>query len=314
MTTLRPYSVRVFVPSGQPDDLIVIEKSNWTGLGFAFPRSSISAVKSRSEMQQAGVYVLWGQEEDESLPKVYVGMSDAVGNRISNHIGNAEREFWEHTAAFTSKDGNFTGTHARYVESHLISLAGQAGRCVLQNSQDPNTPSMSEADKADADSFLQDVLLCLPLLGANFFSELRIRQVRQQVADAVQPAEPTQSSPLMDDAGMFYLRSGDGDRAVDATGYVSGSEFVVLAGSKAAKSEIPSVHPSITKRRSDLIRRGILVDEGSFYSLTRDTPFDRPSTASSTMRGSNSNGRIEWKDAGGKSLRDVEKDSVLERP
>ena len=33
------FSVRIFVPSGDPEGTRVIEKSNWTGQGLIFPRS-----------------------------------------------------------------------------------------------------------------------------------------------------------------------------------------------------------------------------------------------------------------------------------
>ncbi len=310
MTTSQPYSVRIFVPSGQPDDLFIIEKSNWTGMGFAFPRPNFAKAKSRPELQRPGVYVLWGHNDDELLPQVYVGMSDSVSDRILNHMSNSNRDFWVHTVAFTSKDGNLTGTHARYVESRLVSLANQAGRCVLRNDQNPNSPNLPEADKADAESFLQDVLLCLPLVGANFFAELQSQPTKKQAADDGPTTETNQPNQFGQDLNLFYLRIGNGDRAADATGYVNGSEFVVLARSKAAKIEAASASATITKRREDLINRGILEDQETHYLMTKDTPFDTPSAASSTMRGSNSNGRIDWKNSSGKTLNEVEQDSV----
>jgi len=34
----RPFSIRIFVPGGDPDGLRIVEKSNWTGVGVAFNR------------------------------------------------------------------------------------------------------------------------------------------------------------------------------------------------------------------------------------------------------------------------------------
>jgi hypothetical protein len=36
MTT--PYSIRIFLPGGDPDGLRTIEKSNWSGAGIVLPR------------------------------------------------------------------------------------------------------------------------------------------------------------------------------------------------------------------------------------------------------------------------------------
>ena len=53
------FSVRIFVPSGEPEGLRIIEKSNWTGLGLVFPRSLFAEVRHRKELNRTGVYILW---------------------------------------------------------------------------------------------------------------------------------------------------------------------------------------------------------------------------------------------------------------
>jgi len=39
MGTPRGFSVRIFIPTGEPEGLRIVEKSNWTGQGMVFPRS-----------------------------------------------------------------------------------------------------------------------------------------------------------------------------------------------------------------------------------------------------------------------------------
>lgn len=34
----KPYSIRIFLPGGDPDGLRLIEKSNWSGVGLVIPR------------------------------------------------------------------------------------------------------------------------------------------------------------------------------------------------------------------------------------------------------------------------------------
>lgn len=60
MAKTAAFSVRIFVPSGDPDGLRIVEKSNWTGRGFVFPRSEFAEVRQRSELRRTGVYLLWG--------------------------------------------------------------------------------------------------------------------------------------------------------------------------------------------------------------------------------------------------------------
>ena len=54
------FSVKIFVPSGDPEGPRVIEKSNWTGQGIVFPRSLFAEVRHREEFTRTGVYVVWG--------------------------------------------------------------------------------------------------------------------------------------------------------------------------------------------------------------------------------------------------------------
>ena len=79
------FSVRIFVPSGEPEGLRVIEKSNWTGQGLVFPRPLFAKVRSREELNRTGVYVLWGPGRSGQLPLAYVGEGDVLLPRLDSH-------------------------------------------------------------------------------------------------------------------------------------------------------------------------------------------------------------------------------------
>jgi hypothetical protein len=34
----EPYTIRIFVPDGDPESVKIVERLNWTGIGVAFPR------------------------------------------------------------------------------------------------------------------------------------------------------------------------------------------------------------------------------------------------------------------------------------
>lgn len=165
------FSVRIFLPSGDPDGLRVVEKSNWTGQGLVFPRSCFAAARGRNELKRTGVYILWGEGETGQLSRVYVGEGDGVVSRLEQHARN--KDFWTHAAVFTSKDDNLNKAHVQYLEARLVKLASDAKRCELDNGNLPQQPTLSEADIADAESFLADVLLCLPVVGVSFFEATR---------------------------------------------------------------------------------------------------------------------------------------------
>lgn len=57
MTNSSGFSVRIFMPSGKPEGLRVVEKSNWSGQGLVFPRSLYGAERKRPELTRTGVYI-----------------------------------------------------------------------------------------------------------------------------------------------------------------------------------------------------------------------------------------------------------------
>ena len=142
----RPFSIRVFVPGGNPDGLRVIEESNWTGLGVVFPRSEFPEVKSRAEFQRTGIYILVGPPDDGDLPVIYIGQGDPVRARLESHYAN--KDFWTWSAFFVTKDDSLNKAHIGHLESQLLALARDAKRAKLYNSNAPNPSPLSEAESA----------------------------------------------------------------------------------------------------------------------------------------------------------------------
>ena len=54
------FTLRMFVPDGDPEGVRLIDRMNWTGLGVVFPRSKWPEVKNRKEFGRTGVYILTG--------------------------------------------------------------------------------------------------------------------------------------------------------------------------------------------------------------------------------------------------------------
>lgn len=174
MSIRQPYSIKIFLPGGDPDGLRTIEKSNWSGSGLVVPRSLFGEAKQRKELARTGVYVLVGPPEESGLPRIYVGEGDPIRPRLEQHV--AKKDFWTTCIAFTSKDENLNKAHVQYLEAWLIALATRAKRCVLDNGNAPQLPSLSEADTADAGGFLAEMMLCFPVLGVGVFSAATIEQ------------------------------------------------------------------------------------------------------------------------------------------
>jgi hypothetical protein len=280
----KPFSVKIFLADGDPAGIKVVEKSNWTGVGLVFPQSLFAEAKKRKELQRTGVYVLVGPGESVQLPKMYIGEGDPILPRLNQH--ESKKDWWTHAVAFTSKDQNLNKAHIQYLESRLVELAATAKRCQLDNGNRPMVPSLSEADLADAESFLEDILLCMPILGYSLFEQ----------------------APLAKAKTLRYHLTAKG---LKAEGYESSEGFVVVKGSLATVVEAPSIHAYLKELRAALTREGVLQLVGKSYALVQDYTFASPSTAAGVLAGRSANGREMWKTASGLTLKQVQEGSSV---
>ena len=277
----RPTSIRIFLADGVPEGLRIVEKSNWTGRAVVASRSQIDRALAREELAQPGVYVLTGSSE-EGASRVYVGEADALRDRIKQHV--ASKEFWTRVVAFSSTNEGLKA-HVRYLESRLIGLARDAKQWELENGTQPAEPPLSEADRADAEWFLAEMLVIFPLLGIDAFEPASGQAPRT-------PGPGGGSAELM-------LRQ----RGADARGREVADGFVVLKGSRARASEVGSIHQYLSDLRKQLQERGVLVAEEDDLVFTQDFRFGSPSTAAGVLVGGSANGRRAWTDERGRTLK-----------
>jgi hypothetical protein len=166
----EPFTLRVFVPSGDPDGTRIIEKMNWTGRGYFVPRADWPNVRKREELMGAGVYVLLGHEQDEignELPVAYIGQTDVIRDRIDQH--DKGKDFWENAMFFLSTNGGLNRAHISWLEWELMAQAQRAKRGRLENGLTHTEPRLSESEKADVRSFLKEMLRLMPVMGVHFF-------------------------------------------------------------------------------------------------------------------------------------------------
>ncbi|TMU20315.1 GIY-YIG nuclease family protein [Halomonas sp. ATBC28] len=282
----RPTSIRIFLADGTPEGLRIVEKSNWTGRAVVANRSQLERALARSEMAQPGVYVLSGLTE-EGVAKLYVGEADALGERIKQHVSG--KEFWTRAVAFTSTNEGLNKANVRYLEAGLLALAKTANQWALDNGTFPAPPPLSEADRADAEWFLAEMLVIFPLLGIDAFEAAS----SQAAASSSEQVEP----PL-----TLYLN----ERGAEGAGREVADGFVVIKGSLARAEETLSIHDYMREQRQLLQERGVLAPLDGKLVFTQDFRFSSPSTAAGVLVGGSANGRLAWKDASGKTLKAIQ--------
>jgi hypothetical protein len=281
---MTPFSLRIFVADGDPDGLRIVDKSNWIGKALVFPRALLPQVKARPELAQTGVYLLLGPRPDGEGDMLYVGEGDPIRPRLESHY--AQKDFWTRAIGFTTTTaGQLNKAHVQFLESRLIAFARASKRMPLDNVNQPAEPTLSEADRADMDVFLGHMLGMLPVLGVHAFEQA--------------PKAPAA------EAGLVLTCKGKG---VQATGYEASQGFVVRAGSQAVAAVTTSFTQmaGASELRTDLLNNGVLVKENDVLRFTQDYVFSAPSAASDMVLGGCTNGRTSWKDAKGRTLKEIQ--------
>lgn len=284
MSHSTPFILHVLVADGDPDGLRIVERSNWSGKALMFPRALYTQVRNRAEFKQPGVYLLLGPRTDGDGETLYIGEGDPVFDRFESHYAN--KDFWTRAVFFVAGPGQLNKAHVQYLESQLVSRAKAAKRMPLENGNSPAEPTLSEADRAYMEVFLQNLLGILPVLSIQAFEQGR--------STAAKGKYPT-----------FKCLG----RGVTAIGHDTPQGFVIQAGSFAAVGEAPSLTeylPNVSKLRADLLKSGVLITESKLLRFTQDYTFSSPSLASSVVLGRSSNGRTEWKDPSGKTLKQLQ--------
>ena len=178
----KPYTIRVFVPEGDPSSFKIIDKMNWTGITLEISRDAWKKHKNRKEINEAGVYILFGYQEESDLPTIYVGQGDGIKKRIDSHEKN--KDFWDKVFIFVSSNGGLNRAHITWLEWALIQQAIKTGRCTLDNTVTPNEPILTESEKSDTQEFLNEILSILPLV------EIRVFDKAKKIKVCPKPPEP----------------------------------------------------------------------------------------------------------------------------
>lgn len=278
-------TLKIFLVDGIPEGLRIIEKSNWIGRCLACSRTQFPKIKDRLEFKKTGLYLIYGVDLNNLQPTIYIGEGDPVLQRIEAHDRN--KDFWDHLILFTSKDENLNKAHIQYLESRLVAMAQNAKKCRLENGNTPALPALSESDVADMESFLENMVLVYGVLGVDVFETPKIDLKNSQTAESLSIKGPNTT----------------------ATGYESMEGFIVIKGAKATSLETPSLPETIKAARAQMLADGLFSRSENSLILMQDYTFTSPSTAAAIFLGRSANGRTEWKNSKGVTLKELQENN-----
>ena len=278
-------TIKIFLVDGEPNGLKTAELSNWVGQAIVIPRNKLKDIKQRPDCNKPAIYFLFGKENEEALlSTAYIGEAENLWNRLSTH--DSSKDFWQAAVAFVSKDNNLTKAHVKYLESRCLNIANQVKRFGLENSTESSLPSLSEADIAEMEEFLENLKLLLSAMGYLILQEVISKEVKSA------------SDPLFICKGKNAL----------ATGRMTNEGFVVYKDSTVTMNITKWVIERTQKIIEKLLSNNYLEKkDNGLYVFVKDYVFNSPSAASDVILGNSTSGWKKWKTENGKTLEEVYK-------
>jgi len=281
-------SIRIFLVDGTSSGLRTAELGMSTLKALVVPRASLSLAKERNEVQKTGVYVLLGPDSEHlGQKRIYVGETDAIITRLIAHNKDADKDFWDESVVFVSKDDNLTKSHVRYLEARLIGLANEAKRATVANeTTPPEQGKLPEADIAEMEEFIAQARILLGSLGYDVFEPVQINSILKTSEDGVSD----NAKPVFEYAGDHF----DASCIVD----MDAGKFIVKKDSKARRQEAPTLPGTYRNLREQLIQNGVLqvIDNDSYsYKFSQDYSFTAATPAAQVVSGTPISGRMAWK-------------------
>lgn len=269
--------VKMLLLEGNPNGRIMCNLDNWIGNSYKIPRSLVKKCSDRKDLNNTGIYILFGKQDDKNV--AYIGEAEDIFARLKQHL--ERKEFWNECVVFISKDNNLNKAHVKYIENKLYNIAVKADRYLIENRSVPTESSLSEFDIVDMNKFIDSIKLVTSIYGYKIFDE--IIEKEELNTENILTIEKI-------------------NKNISARALITEEGFVVMKGSTASDSFTEGTTECFKISGTKLKSEGIIDSNNVF---TKDYIFTSPSAAAVIILGRNSNGLVEWKNAEGKTLKEL---------
>ncbi|TBN02454.1 GIY-YIG nuclease family protein [Hyunsoonleella flava] len=277
----RPQTIQIFLPDGSPRSVKIAEITNRVVKAVLVPRNKLEYISTRTELNNVGIYFLFGESAEKAKPIVYIGEAEDCLERLKQH--NRTKEFWNYAVVMVSKINAFTKSHAKYLEHIAVDQAKESNRYETENQTAPSKPFVTESMEADLLDSFDTIKILLSTLGFPVYDKVGKEQVTSKE--------------------LLFLNG----RNIKAEGDLIDDGFVVFKGSQVKKDTVPSCHEYLINLRQKLIQNEILIEKNGNYEFVQDYVFNSPSTAGGVVLGRSTNGWTKWKNKGGKTLDEIKR-------
>ena len=283
----------LFLIDGEATGRIKCTLSNWTGLAYKIPRSYLEKSKERQDLKQSGVYFLIEKNENGD-DEVYIGQASTRKNgegvlfRVIEHL--KDNKYFSEVVILITQNNSFGPTEISYLENRFTNLALVAGRYTVRNGNEPNIGNVTEEKESELEEFIKYSKMVLGVLGYKVF--IPILNTTEKIIEKNQKES------------KFYLsrKSKKSQQLIQASCIRTNEGFVVLKDSMIEGIDSEAIPLAIKELRTKCKANKEIFNG----KLTKNLLFNSPSYAAAFVLGMQTNGRVDWKDENGITLKELE--------
>lgn len=181
--SVRGKSINLFLMDGTASGRIKCTLANWTGVAYKIPRTELDRCKTRDDLKQSGVYFLFGTSDQTGENIVYIGQAGArkngegILNRLQEHRRNPDKDYWTEAVVFTTSNNSFGPTEISYLENRFCSLAMEAKRYIVKNSNDPTSGNITEEKESEMEEFIDYAKIVMGTFGHKIFESFTVEKI-----------------------------------------------------------------------------------------------------------------------------------------
>ena len=267
--------ITMILRNGMPTGIVQCNLDEWIGVSYKIPRNRLNESKELKNIENTGVYILFGVDEETGENRAYIGEAENIYKRLLQH--NKTKDFWNDCLVFVSQNNSLNKAHIKFIENMLYTKAKEVERFIIDNDTEPTKSSLDGADEIRAVKFYEKIVLLTSVYGYRIFDKILTQQ-------EVKEEE------------IYYINS----IGLKASGAQSEEGFIVFKGSQSSEEFKKASSQSLRNKWNEL-RNQKIVDQGVFL---KDIIISSPSTAAAMVLGRNSNGLTQWKNRDGKTLKE----------
>jgi hypothetical protein len=237
------------------------------------PSASLRFLMSKlNEFNGGGVYILKYDPTDDVnySEKVYIGESEQLKDRLSNHYSDEYKDFKECITIISTRENELTKAHIKNMESKLYKIVSDYRNAELFQKV-PTESRLSPSDQIVVDEFIELLKIILPLCGFNCL------------------IPTTTDSNNIKNLIKYTMKRKD----IEATMVIENNNYVILKDSTARVTENEFRSKKLINKL--LNNNSIKIsDDKKTYLFLENTIFTSSSSAASIVLGANVSGNESW--------------------